>query len=165
VSRAKLSLTPADYLTLLTAMQLADWVLHAYKVDEPEETAAFRKLEQKVFALAESFDCGHLVEYAEDEQRYYPTIEFDETNPGMEFIEEFENETFWDELLERLVERDLIRQLGEESLRRLDFAAREAKAEPYVRLYIEEFATHGVDRLEILEQRYLGGANGKRQLS
>jgi hypothetical protein len=165
VNKGKLELSRRDYLALLTVMQMADWVLHAHKVDEREETAAFRELEQKVFALADSFDCGHLVEYDDEEERYYPTAEFDESSPGMEFIEDFENESFWNELLERLVERDLVRQLGEKAVRRLDEEARCTKEEPYRRLYGEEFARHGVDRLEILDQLYLSDAKGKRQLS
>lgn len=166
MKRGKLELTQRDYLTLLGVMQMADWVLHAHKVEEPGETAAFRELEQKVFALAEPFGCGHLVEYDDEDERYYPTAEFDESSPGMDFIEEFENESFWNELLERLIERDLVRQLGEKAVQRLDAEARIAKEEPYRRLYGEEFATHGIDRLEILDQRYLsGGAQGKRQLS
>lgn len=161
----KLELTRDDYLALLTVMQIADWVLHAHKTEETADTQGFRELEQKVFALAPSFGCDQLIEYDEEEQQYFPTAEFDERSPGMELIEDFENESFWNELLERLTERDLVRQLGEKSLRRLDPETRDQKEEPYIRLYSEEFATHGVDRLEILDQRYLGDAKNKRKLS
>lgn len=161
----KLDLTRAEYLTLLTAMQLADWVLHAHQTEESDETQPFRALEQKVFALAGDFDCKHLVEYVEEEGRFYASAEFDETGPAMEFIEEFENESFWNELLERLVERDLLRQLGEKTVEGLDPEEREIREEPYRRVYGDEFATHGVDRLEILDQRYVGDAKNKRKLS
>ena len=83
----------------------------------------------------------------------------------MEFIEEFENESFWNELLERLVERDLLRQLGEKTVEGLDPEEREIREEPYRRVYGDEFAMHGVDRLEILDQRYVGDAKNKRKLS
>jgi hypothetical protein len=161
----KLDLTRAEYLTLLTAMQLADWVLHAHQVEEPDETQPFRELEQKVFSLAGEFGCEHLVEYAEEDGRFYASAEFDETGPAMELIEQFENESFWNELLERLVERDLLRQLGEKTVEGLDPEEREIREEPYRRLYGDEFAMHGVDRLEILDQRYVGDAKNKRKLS
>lgn len=161
----KLELTRDDFLALLTVMQIADWVLHAHKTEESDDSQDFRDLEQKVFALARSFGCDQLVEYDEQAQQYFPTGEFEERSPGMELIEEFENESFWNELLERLTERDLLRQFGEKALQRLDPETREQREEPYMRLYSEEFATHGVSRLEILDQRYVGDAKNKRKLS
>ena len=60
---------------------------------------------------------------------------------------------------------DSLRQLGEKTVEALDEEEREIREEPYRRVYGEEFATHGIDRLEILDQRYLGGAKNKRELS
>lgn len=147
----KLELTRRDYRSLLTVLEIADWVLHAYKLEEPRETAPIRALEQKVLALAEEAGCGELVEYDAAERRYWPSREFDETSDAVQFIEEFENDCFWEQLAERLVERDLRRELGEPAFKRLDEEQLEARAEPYRRLYGEEFVTHGVDRLEILQ--------------
>lgn len=161
----KIDFTRDEYLTLLTAMQVAEWVLHAHHVEEPPETQAFRDLEQKLFALAETFGCAELVEYVEDEARFYPSAAFDEASPAMDFVEDYENDSFWNELLERLVERDLLRQLGEKTVDALDPEEREIREEPYRRVYGEEFAAHGVDRLEILDQQYMGAGRNKRKLS
>jgi hypothetical protein len=136
-------------------------VLHAYSSEEPAEGAPLRSLEQKVLALADEFGSGELVEFDPVEQRYWLTREYDDLSDATEFIEQFENDSFWDQLTDRLVERDLIRQLGEKALKRLDPEQVAEKSEPYRRLYGEEFLTHGVSRLEILQQAMGPGAGSK----
>lgn len=157
----KIDLSRRDYHSLLTVLEIADWVLHAYSSEEQPEGAAIRALEQKVLALADEFGCGELVEFDAAEQRYWLTREYDEVSDAVQFIEQFENDTFWDQLNDRLVERDLIRQLGEKALKRMDPEQVAEKSEPYRRLYGEEFLTHGVDRLEILQQAMGPGAGAK----
>lgn len=152
----KIDLTRRDYQSLLTVLEIADWVLHAYSPEEPAESAPIRALEQKVLALADEFGCGELVEFDAGEQRYWLSREYDEVSDATQFIEQFENDNFWEQLTDRLVERDLMRQLGEKAVKRLDFDQRAEKSEPYQRLYGEEFLTHGVDRLEILQQALAG---------
>ena len=112
-----------EFCSLLEALEIADWVLHAYKAEAPAETRPFRELEQKVLALAASFADVIKVEAPEG---------------------------------------DLIRQIGEPALQKLEFDERERREDPYRRLYGEEFLSHGVDRLEILQLRSgQGGESGK----
>ena len=146
----KVELSRRDYVALMTVLEIADWILHAYRTDDPPETAPMRALEQKVLALAEQFGCGELVEYDAKEQRWWVTREFDETSDALQYLQEFENDNFWEQLSERLVERDLVRQLGESACKRLDPEELDERQEPYRTLYAEEFLSHGVDRLEIL---------------
>ena len=68
----------------------------------------------------------------------------------MDYIEEFENDSFWEELIERIVARDLNRELGEKKYLAFDPMARVKKEEPYRIRYMEEFEVHGIDRLEIV---------------
>jgi hypothetical protein len=157
----KVELSRRDYRSLLTVLEIADWVLHGYRAEEPRESAAVRALEQKLLALAEEFGSGELVDYDAAEQRYVLSREFDETSEALEFIDEFENDCFWEQLTQRLVERDLARELGEDALKRLDPEELEERAEPYRTLYGEEFLSHGVDRLEIL-QHPIGGSSRTR---
>lgn len=160
-----IDLTRNDYLALLTVLEIADWVLHAYGDDDPPETAAVRALEQKVLELAESFGCGERVEYDARQKRHVLAREFDETSEALGYLDQFENDNFWEQLSDRLVERDLMRQLGEPAYKRLDPEEREDRSEPYRRLYGEEFLTHGIERLEILQQQIMGGAGAKSKLS
>ena len=147
----KIELGRDEYLALLAVLEIADWVVNAYRSEEPPETAGIRALEQKVLALAEQFGCGELVEFDAQEKRWWIAREFEETSDALQFVQEFENDTFWEQLTDRLVERDLKRQIGAAAHKRLDPEELDEKEDPYRTLYGEEFLTHGVERLEILQ--------------
>ena len=146
----KIEITKSEFKTLFEMIEMAEWILYAHKIDEPEETKPYRDLEQKICGLAKDFGCGHLVDYDPKLQSYFPTLEFEETNPSMDYIEEFENDSFWEELIERLVARDLIREVGEKKYLAFDPMARVRKEGPCRIRYDEEFEVHGIDRLEIV---------------
>ncbi len=150
----KINITKKEYKTLLEILEIADWILHAHKTDEPpEDTKPYRELEQKVFALSKDFGYDHLITFDKELQTYFPTSEFEDTSPGMDYIEDFENESFWEDLIARFVERDLIREMGEEKYLSLDPIERIEKEEPHWKKYGAEFEAHGIDQLEIVPRR------------
>lgn len=145
----KINITKKEYQTLLEILVMTDWVFHAHKTDEPAETKKYRDFEQKIYGLAKDFGCDHLIEYDQELQGYFPTGQFEETNPAMGYLEEFENDSFWAELTEHLVERDLLRELGEKEYQGLETMDRVIQEEPFRIRYEEEFEAYGIDRLEI----------------
>ena len=79
----------------------------------------------------------------------FPTTEFEETSPGMDYVREFENDTFWNELVQRLTERDLIRLYGEdrvETMNRRELAEKESQLEGR---YAEEFYQNGLENVTL----------------
>lgn len=147
----KINFTKKEYKFLLDILYIADWVLNAHKVEEDPRTEAYKILEQKIFSYAKDTGFENLIEYAPDHKEYFPTKEYEETGPAMEFIEEFENDTFWDQLINRLAERDLIRQVGGiENLSNLSFENRIEKTFPLEEKYATEFETNGLDNLKII---------------
>lgn len=68
----------------------------------------------------------------------------------MAFIEEYDDDSFWDQLKTRLVDRDLCRELGEKKFSSLAIEERFAKEEPYSDKYDKEFETDGITRLQIV---------------
>lgn len=145
----KIEFTKREYHTLLEIFQIADWVLHAHKVEKDSRTKRYRDLEQKIFSLANEAGFGDLIKYYPEHKEYFPTKKYDETSPVMEFVEEFENDTFWDELVERLSIRDLIRQEGEENLMKMSLEERFKKDESIRQKYWREFVDHGIENLNI----------------
>lgn len=146
----KINITNKEYRTLLEVLEIADWVMHGHRTDDPKDRERYREFEQKIFSLAEEFGCDDLVELDQKSGRYYPTRQYEDTSPAMSFIEEFVNESLWYELTERLVQRDLMRELEENTLQSLSLEERFAKEEPYEKKYDEEFQAHGLDRLEVV---------------
>jgi hypothetical protein len=146
----KINITKKEYKSLLEILEIADWVLHAHEIEKSEDTRSYREFRQKIFSLAKDFGFDHLIKYEKQFQEYFPTSEFEDTSPGMAFIEKFENESFWEDLTDRLVQRDLIRELGEKKILSLEPLDRMEKEDPYREKYEEEFEVHGIDRLEIV---------------
>ena len=139
-------LSEDEYKNLLQMVLIAEWVLHAHKVDDDPATAQYRELEQKVYAWAEQLGCEELVEYDEKFKSFYPACPLEE-GEGMAFINDYTNDTFWSELVGRLVTRDLIEEMGEESYLQLSGEERMKKEDPLREKYIAEFERSGIGNL------------------
>lgn len=138
-----------EYRTFLEILEIADWILFAHRTDEPEDRKTYQDFEQKVFSYAEAFGFGDLIVYDEEMGKYFPTREHDENSPVRPFIDEFENETFWDELADRLADRDMLRELGESKLLSMTREQRFRTHLDFEERYHKEFEEHGIERLEI----------------
>ena len=145
----KIDLTRDEYIRLLELTEIALWVVESHHDEERPQTRKYRALEQTVFAAAESMGCGELVEYDEDLKRFLPTIEFEETLAAMNFVGEFEDNTFWDQLILRLAERDLIRQVGEDSLKEMIPEERAEVEQPHADRYFKEFRKNGLENVTL----------------
>lgn len=149
----KIDLTREDYLALLTTLQIADWILHAGGEDPEADTEDFRALQQKILARAEEAGCGNLVERDPVLDHFVPSREFELKSLGMAYVDRYEDEVFWDWLVRRLTERDLIRKLGEKAYGELDSVELAKREGPYLAMYDNEIETNGLERLEIVESR------------
>jgi hypothetical protein len=146
----KIDFNEKEYRLLLEVLEMAHWVMHAFKTDEPEETRPFRELEEKVYRLAQEFGCDHLVEYDASADRHFPTREFEDNSQAQAFMDDFSNDCFWDELIHNLVQRDLVRQVGEDRYFAMDPEERGLLEQPLLEHYHEEFRNHGLNRFDIL---------------
>jgi hypothetical protein len=148
-SSMQVDFSKEEYRTLLEILEIADWVLFAHRTDEPEDRKKYRNFEQKIFRFAEELGFGNLITYDEEMGKYFPTREHDENSPVRPFIEEFEEENFWDELVDRLADRDMLHVIGEKKLLSMTREQRFRAHFDFEERYQEEFEKHGIKRLEI----------------
>lgn len=147
----KIEFTREEYRRLLDIVFMADWVINAHKIKENSKTEKYNKLEQKIYSYAKEMGFEDLIEYAPDHEKYYSTRKFEDEGRAMAFIYEFENDTFWDELISRLADRDLIRQIGGiENLSQLSFEERIERTVPLEEKYSSEFEERGLDGVSIV---------------
>jgi hypothetical protein len=150
----QIDFTQKEYECLLDVLYIADWVMNAHKVEDDPRTEAYKKLGQKIFSYAKDMGFENLIEYASDLKKYFPTGEYEETGPAREFIEEFENDTFWEELTSRLADRDSARKVGGvENLYKLSFEDRLKIILPLEEMYSSEFEKRGLDGLSIIPNK------------
>jgi hypothetical protein len=120
----KIHFTKKEYRALLDIIQIADWVMHAHDIQEKHETAYYRELFQKFYSFAKEMGFEDLIEFAKENGEYYPTRKFEDESMADPLIQSFENKSFWDNLIDRLAERDALKEKQVDSFAELDPEAR-----------------------------------------
>ena len=140
----KIEFSKSQYKTLVKALFLASWVVDSHKTEEPGDE--FERLEQYILSLGKFFDLKN-VEFDDKHGKYYHDREFEEKT--LKLLEEFVDESFWVELIDRLAERDFFNALGESEIRTMSRDERFRKFYEFADPYEAEFAEHGLDNLVI----------------
>jgi len=147
----KIHFTKEEYKTLVDTLCIADWVLHAHNSSKemPESTKVIRELEQKIYKLSDKFDCKDLFDEinAKDKIEYCPNKEVEDKN--QKFIESFEEDSFWDELLDRLSKRDTLNSVTQKEREEMDVRKYWELKQPFEEKYEAEFNDCGIERLYI----------------
>ncbi len=142
----ELSLTREEYGLLLDLLGVAGQILFAHRTEETPALEPYRKLIQKVYALADQAGYGDRV------VRDAATGEFRdrelEGGQPMAFIEAYNDVVFWEELAHRLAGRDAAREARG---RQLDRDAEAALLARHLARYFDEIAEHGLERLEVVQ--------------
>jgi hypothetical protein len=148
----KIDFTKAEYRDLIDMVYIAEWIMNAHQIKDDPRTKRYRKLEQKILSFAENMGFSHLVEYAPEHDKYFPTRMFEEASSAHGFIDDYDNDTFWEELINRLAERDLIIQEGGlSSMLRLSVEERLEKQFRLEEKYAVEFEENGLENVRIVQ--------------
>lgn len=146
-----LRLTEQELATLLEMVSLAANVASwNQKPGAEERLAVFEDLEDKILEKARHAGFGDVIEYSEEKQGYVLTPEFQDVSFFQECYDEFRNESFWEELVIRLSDRDLIRQIGLPAWNQLGEEDRRKRTVEIEKRYWDEFSKCGVDRVAVI---------------
>ena len=140
----KINFTKKEYRLLLDMVEMADWVLNAHKTASSDEIKKYSDLYQKILSYAKDMGFENLIVYEKDLDRYLATAEYEES-AHMRYIEEFEDDVFWDALPLRLAERDLIKEVGEKKYEEMEFVERASKLVELESHYYKELEDNGID--------------------
>lgn len=146
----KIDFTNDEYRLLLDLLSIADWVMNSHKSEPDERVAPYEELQQKVFSHAAEGGFDHLISYDESLGGYFPTIEFENNSDDQIFIEEYDEDSFWEILAGRLAQRDLVDELGSEAFLETDPADRLTMEDKHAEKYLDEFEANGIMNLRII---------------
>lgn len=145
----KVNLSKQEYRKLLDLVYLGEWMLSANDDQPDPEKAGHLEIAQKIYALARDMGCETLIERSKETGRYMPTRGYDEETPIREYIDDYDSQCFWSELISRLTDRDV-----EAENRALNRTIE--SPEDYIRIsfpieeeYDKEFRIHGLRRLKL----------------
>jgi hypothetical protein len=140
MKKVNLELSSEQYKELIKLVYIGDWV-----IDEPENIV-LNDLVQVVFSKAK--DAGHesLIEFDKDMNLYMPSQTFDDE--VVEIVDDYEEECFWDHLIYRMADKDLVAKLGDKA-EKLTNEERIDMIDPISEKYVKEFEENGIDNLVI----------------
>ena len=137
-----LSLNPKDYRKLVELAYLGEWLINAHHEPEYADEAAGHVLQKLLAAPG-------LEDVTRDEETGEYLMNTDWIEKLYEhFILDYDDHVFWDELTERLAQRDLARKrgVGLEEINRDDDLL---ELKPLEDRYHQELEDRGIERIEI----------------
>ena len=149
----KVEISKEEYLALLDLVHIANWVLVFHKTEADQRIDKYGRITQKLYALAKDMGYEGLTSHDPSSGKYRPSRDLEETTEAWQFIDEFVDHSFWDELIIRFTERDAAREAGSyDELDRLSHEERHALEDPIEGKYAREFDDHGIDHLDLVER-------------
>ena len=146
----KIEFTKEQYENLMKLVYLGEWMANAHRTDDRIEK--YDELQRYVFSFAKDFG---LEKHVDDEEigdgNFYPTRFFEEETDVDKLHEEYDEDTFWTELPERLGERDFFKKYSKKDWEKMTREERFLKIQECVIKWEEELEKYGIERLDIKE--------------
>jgi hypothetical protein len=137
--------TLVELLSLAT--MVAEWNQHpAFQ----NHMAAINRVENKIFEHLYCAGWNQMIEFNEAEQHYQVTDDFQKKSFFFSCYEEFRQESFWEELVIRLADRDLLQRIGFDAWNQLTEEQRRAQTVEWEKRYWAEFERNGIDHLRTI---------------
>lgn len=147
----KINFTKAEYKALIELLYMGDWMANAFTINSDDEPKEYTDLIQKVYSYAKQMGYEDDMEYAKEYDQYFPTAKFELKSAAIEHIEKYDNESFWQNLIDRMSERDICKQYKVEALHELPSDERFKALDEVEPEWAKEFAKHGINRLNIVK--------------
>lgn len=144
----KIGFTKEQFENLMKLVYLGNWMVNANRTDDTIKK--YEELENYIFSFAKDFE---LEKYVDDEDaekgKFFPTRVFEEETDVDEIRDEYDDETFWTELPDRLGERDFFKKYPEKEAEKMTRDERFLKMQECIIKWEEELEENGIDRMEI----------------
>ena len=152
-----LRFTDEELVTLSEMLTLACWATFwNHKPGSDEGVARFDDMLEKILTRLQHNGQGNEVENDPDRQRLRLKKEKEENSFYAQCHDEMRGETFWEELVARMAERELNKKYTEAQLNALSEEERKKIAEPVTKKYWEEFSRNGITNLHVVAKREEG---------
>lgn len=144
----EINLNNNQYENLIKLIFLGNWIINFTR--EPQgRLKEFDELEQFIYSFAQESGLGRWFKKDAGSGQILPTEPFVTEVKVNGFIEDYNDEIFWDQLIHRLATRDAINKFGEGALSKLKFEEFHQKILPFTQKYSDEFEKKGLDNIKI----------------
>ena len=140
----KMNLTEEKFQTLLKLAYLGNYVVNGFREDDHLEE--YEQTTDELFDLAGELEQPD-IEYDEELKQFFPTAEF-EDELG-EIIDDFEDHSFWIQLIDRLSWRDMLKTYGEKEVVAMSPEDQTEKVHAFEEKYFAEIEKNGLKNILI----------------
>ena len=144
----KINFTKKEYQILVTMIEIADWIMNAFHSNDRVDTKDHRSLRNKILTHAD--EMGMKGCYEKDGDAYYETYEYEENSQQSKFIDEYDEESFWEQLVTRLTNRDYVQQYGDEEV---DFKTKAHRLTEIEKRYADEINNFGLSNIVVANDK------------
>lgn len=142
----KINFTKKEYRLLIEMLYLSDWMMHSHIVRE--EQNEYEVLKKKILSCYKEMGSDDIIELDKGSKEYYERKELEEYVHD-KVIKKYDEEVFWDGLIDKLSVRDVIREIGIEQYNALEGIERLTKIDEISERYANEFEQFGLERVRI----------------
>lgn len=146
----KIEFSKEQYRCLMELVYMGNWVIGA--VQKRDAVKKYEELENYIYSLAKDFGLGEIIEYDEESGEFFAGKKFDKNTNVDKFIQDYDNDTFWMNLIDRLTMRDLIGKYGEDFIRKVDIEKILEEKDAIIDKYGDEFEKNSIENLIIRKQ-------------
>lgn len=138
----------SQFETLLKLIYLAHWMANGVKIAD-DRLVSVDDLEQYVYACAQQNGLSDWVEYDDLAKLFLASQSLEENIEIQQIKDEYNEEIFWSELIQRLAARDFINRYGEEALVKMNATEQKEKKSDLLKKYAKEFEENGIENLNV----------------
>jgi hypothetical protein len=142
-----INFTNKQYEDLLKLVYLGNWMANANRADDKLED--FDALESHIFSHAKEYGLDAFAD-SDEEGVTYPSRAFEDSGI-QDLIDEYDTDSFWEELIDRLSARDYVRQSTPEWFATAESEERFAKLVACEEVWEKEFEAFDIERLAVDE--------------
>jgi len=148
IKNMKINLTKKQYETLVKAVYLGNWMANANRTGQSGDPhmKEYEEITDYIFSLASEFGFSKTFEHDLECDEHGKTTEVNLLH------EEYDEETFWEELCGLLGERDFFRKYSKDEREKMNQEECFLKLQECIIAWEQEAEEYGVERLETIKQ-------------
>lgn len=149
-----LRFTDDELSTLAEMLTLACWATFwNHKPASDEGVARFDDMLEKILSRMKHNGLSGEVENDPERQRLRLRKDKEEGSFYAQCYDEMRAETFWDELVLRMAERELAKRHSKTELEAMDEKRRKEVTEPIAKRFWQEFTSNGLENLHVISRQ------------
>lgn len=146
----KIDLTKSQFESLLKLCYIGNWIANAQRTGAKDDPMIkeYEAIYEYVQSHAPEFGFEDLVQWDEECKRYFATANFEESEDTHGLIDEYDENSFWDDLTEKLADRDFSKAYSEKERKKMSFEESYIKRQPFEDKWDKEINKHGITKLD-----------------